>query len=75
MQGSKEVTAKDIMIQTDVDGTGGLIVLRDGNDPAFIKRSQKNSVKCSSVMAKVMAVLRDDIIALQSPVAKKKGGA
>jgi len=69
------MTARDIMIQTDVDGTGGLIVLRDGNDPSFIKRSQKNSVKCTSVMAQVMKILRDEIIAMQAaPVAKKKGG-
>ena len=69
------MTAKDIMIQTDVDGTGGLIVLRNGDDPEFIKRTVKNSVKCSGPMAQVLKVLRDDIIALQSPVAKKKGGA
>jgi hypothetical protein len=77
------MTAKDIMIQTDVDGTGGLIVLREGDDPAFIKRSIKNSQKVSGPWAKILTVMRDSLIDLEArvarveagPVAKKKGGA
>ena len=66
----------DILIQSD--DAGGIIVLREGNDPAFIKHTQKNSVRCSAVMAKVMKAFRDDIIDLQTlaaqgkPLAKKK---
>ena len=64
------MTSKDIMIQADDDLGGGIIILRDGDDEAFIKRTVKNSVKCSGVMAKVLKIMRDDIIALQ-PLAKK----
>ena len=66
----------DILIQSD--DAGGIIVLREGNDPDFIKHTQKNSVRCSAVMAKVMKAFRDDIIDLQTlaaqgkPLAKKK---
>ena len=69
----------DILIQSD--DAGGIIVLREGNDPDFIKHTQKNSVRCSAVMAKVMKAFRDDIIDLQTlaaqgkPLAKKKARA
>ena len=70
----------DILIQSD--DAGGIIVLREGNDPDFIKHTQKNSVRCSAVMAKVMQAFRDDIIDLQTlaalqskPLAKKKARA
>ena len=68
------MTSKDIMIQTDVDGTGGLIVLRDGNDPAFIKRSQKNSQKVSGPWAKILTVMRDSLIDLETRVAQLEDG-
>jgi hypothetical protein len=64
----------DILIQSD--DAGGIIVLREGNDPDFIKHTQKNSVRCSAVMAKVMQAFRDDILELQGkPLAKKKAKA
>jgi hypothetical protein len=69
------MTAKDIMIQEDLDGTGGLIVLREGNDPNFVKRTRDNSIRTSAAWARVLKVLRDEIIALQgAPLAKTKGG-
>jgi hypothetical protein len=65
------MTSKDIMIQSDVDGSGGILILRDGDDEAFIKRTTKNSVKCSGVMAAALKIMRDDIVALQGkPLAK-----
>ena len=67
------MTSKDIMIQADE--AGGIIVLRDGDDSDFLKRTTKNSVRCSGVMAAALKVMRDDIIALGKPLAKKKGGA
>ena len=67
--------AEDIMIQTDMDGTGGLVVLRDGKDPDFIKRTTKNTIRTSGPWAEVLKIMRDEIIALKGkPLAKKKGG-
>ena len=62
------MTSKDIMIQSDEDGTGGIIILRSGDDRDFIKRTTKNSVRCSGIMASAQKVFRDDIIALQAEV-------
>lgn len=66
------MTSKDIMIQADDDMGGGLLILREGDDEHFIRRTNKNSVKMSGVMAKALKIMRDDIIALQ-PLAKKGG--
>ena len=71
----------DILIQSD--DAGGIIVLREGNDPDFIKHTQKNSVRCSAVMAKKDRIIIDEIIALKEavanlqskPLAKKKARA
>lgn len=60
------MTSKDIMIQSD--DAGGIIVLRSGDDEKFLKRTTKNSVRCSGVMASAQKVFRDDIIALQAEV-------
>ncbi len=77
------MTSKDIMIQSD--DAGGIIVLRSGDDEKFLKRTTKNSVRCSGIMASALKVMRDDIIELQGfaippgrqgkPLAKKKGAA
>ena len=65
---------EDILIQSD--DAGGIIVIREGNDPDFIKHTQKNSVRCSAVMARVIQAFRDDIMELQGkPLAKKKARA
>jgi hypothetical protein len=69
-----EVKVKDILIQSD--DAGGILVIREGNDPAFLKRTLKNSVRCNSVMARILQAFRDDIMELQGkPLAKKKGRA
>jgi len=65
------------MIQSDVDGSGGIIILSDpkrSKGDAFIKRTLDNSVKCGRIMAEALKIMRDDIIALQdAPLVKKNG--
>ena len=59
------MTSKDIVIQTDVDGTGGLVFLHPGDKKNVVMRSHKNTLKVSRVMAETLQIMRDDILALQ----------
>ena len=61
------------MIQEDIDGTGGLIVLRDGNDPDFIKRTRDNTIRTSKAWATLIKVIRDELIAQGGGLAKPNG--
>jgi hypothetical protein len=60
------MTSKDIMIQSD--DAGGIIVLRSGDDEKFLKRTTKNSVRCSGIMASALKVMRDDILQMDNLV-------
>jgi hypothetical protein len=64
------VKVEDIMLQSDENG--GLIVIREGKDEHFIKRTQRNSQRVSSVWARTLECFRDEIIELKG-LAKKKG--
>lgn len=59
------MTSKDIIIQPDVDGTGGLVFLHPGNKKEVVMRNHKNTLKVSRVLAEALQIMRDDIIALQ----------
>jgi hypothetical protein len=70
----KELGIEDVMIQTDLDGTGGLLVIRDGDDPGFIKRTRQNTARIAGAQARVLKIFRDEILALKgAPLAKSKG--
>ncbi len=59
------MTSKDIIIQPDVDGTGGMIFLHPGSKKDVVMRNHKNTLKVSRVLAEVLQIMRDDILALQ----------
>lgn len=61
----KKMTSKDIIIQPDVDGTGGMIFIHPGNREDVVMRNHKNTLKVSRVLAEVLQIMRDDILALQ----------
>ncbi len=50
----KKMTSKNIIIQPDVDGTGGMIFIHPGNREDVVMRNYKNTLKVSRVLAEVL---------------------
>lgn len=62
------MTVEDVLIMYDRDG--GSLYIKDGDSV-----DRKNSVRVSSVQARIMKAFQDDIIALKgNGLAKKKAG-
>ena len=70
----KKPGIEDVMIEPDLGGSGGRIVIRNGTGD-FVKVTRENSFRCSTAEATAFQIVRDELAAIKvALLAMKKGG-